>query len=114
MLAASSRPPKAPSTPAAGLYVGSRRPGRRDKGRFIESIEIAAGLFAGRCSGRRRAMLLGAGQAIEAHVAVRGAAEQEAVRSIQALTDDMVSTARQAAATEAREAASLRLGGATL
>jgi hypothetical protein len=58
-------------------------------------------------------MVLGAGQAIEARVAGRGAAEQEAVRSIQALTGDMVSAARQAAA-EAREAASPRLVGATL
>jgi hypothetical protein len=59
-------------------------------------------------------MVLGAGQAIEARVAVRGAAEQEAVRSIQALTGDMVSAARLAAAAEAREAASPRLVGATL
>ena len=35
-------------------------------------------------------MVLGAGQAIEARVAVRGAAEQEAVRSIQALTGDTI------------------------
>ena len=59
-------------------------------------------------------MVLGAGQAIEARVAVRGAAEQEVVRFIQALTGDMVSAARLAAAAEAREAASPRLGGATL
>ena len=59
-------------------------------------------------------MVLGAGQAIEARGAVRGAAEQEAVRSIQALTGDMVSAARLAAAAEAREAASPRLVGATL
>jgi hypothetical protein len=59
-------------------------------------------------------MVLGAGQTIEQRITVRGAAEQEAVRSIQALTGDMVSAARQAAAAEAREAASPRLGGATL
>jgi hypothetical protein len=59
-------------------------------------------------------MVLGAGQAIEACTAVRGAAEQEAVRSIQALTGDMASAARQVAAAEAKEAASPRLGGATL
>ena len=59
-------------------------------------------------------MVLGAGQAIEAHSAVRGAAEEGAVRAIQALTGDMVSAARQAAAAEAREAASPRLVGATL
>jgi hypothetical protein len=58
--------------------------------------------------------VLGAGQAIEAHGAVRGAAEQEVVRSIEALTGDMVSAARQAAAVEAREAALPRPAGATL
>ena len=111
MLAATSRPPKAPSTPAA-LYAGDG--GRAEETRaFIESIEIAAGVSAADAR-QAAAMVLGAGQAIEARVAVRGAAEQEAVRSIQALTGDMVSAARQAAAAEAREAASPRLVGATL
>jgi hypothetical protein len=59
-------------------------------------------------------MVLGAGQAIEAHVAVRGAAEQDAIRSIQALTGDIVSAVRQAAAAEAREAAAPRPVGASL
>jgi hypothetical protein len=78
---------------------------------LIESIEIAGGVSA--ADARQAAMVLGAGQAIEARVAVRGAAEEEVVRSIQALTGDMVSAARHAAA-EAREAASPRLVGATL
>ena len=111
MLAATSRPPKAPSTPAA-LYAGDG--GRAEETRtLIESIEIAAGVSTADAR-QAAAMVLGAGQAIEARVAVRGAAEQEVVRSIQALTGDMVSAARQAAAAEAREAASPRLGGATL
>jgi hypothetical protein len=78
---------------------------------LIESIEIAAGVSA-RDARQAAAMVLGAGWAIEARVAVRGAAEQEVVRSIQALTGDMMSAARQAAAAEVREAASPRLGGA--
>ncbi len=45
---------------------------------------------------------------------IRGAAEEEAIRAIEALTGDMVSAAREAAAAEAREAASPRLIGATL
>jgi intracellular multiplication protein IcmP len=65
-------------------------------------------------SGFDEAAVLGAGQTIEAHAAVRGAAEQEAVRSIQALTGDMVSAALEAAAAEAKEAASPRLVGAIL
>jgi intracellular multiplication protein IcmO len=110
MLAATSRPPKAP--PPAALYVGVG--GRAEETRaFIESIEIAAGVSEADAR-QAAAMMLGAGQAIEARAAVRGAAEQEAVRSIQALTGNMVSTALEAAAVEAREAASPRLGGATL
>ena len=111
MLAATSRPPKAPSTPAA-LYAGDGERGEETRA-FIESIEIAVGLSAADAQ-QAAAMVLGAGQAIEAGVAVRGAVEEETVRSIQALTSDMVSTARQVAAAEAREAASPRLGGATL
>jgi phosphotransferase system HPr-like phosphotransfer protein len=111
MLAATSRPPRAPSTPAA-LYAGDG--GRVEETRaFIESIEIAAGGSAADAR-QAAAMVLGAGQTIEQRITVRGAAEQEAVRSIQALTGDMVGAARQAAAAEAREAASPRLGGATL
>jgi intracellular multiplication protein IcmO len=52
-------------------------------------------------------------QAIEGRAAVRGPAEEEVVRAIQALTGDMVSAAREAAAAEAREATSPRLVGAT-
>ena len=109
MLAVTSRPPRNLST-AAAVYAGDG--GRAEETRaFIESIEIAAGVSAD--ARQAAAMVLGAGQAIEARVAVRGTAEQEAVRSIQALTGDMVTAARQAAA-EIREAASPRLGGATL
>jgi hypothetical protein len=80
---------------------------------LIETIEIAAGVSAADAR-HAAAMVLGAGQAIEARVAVRGAAEKEVVRSIEALTGDMVSAALEVAAAEAREAASPRLVGATL
>ena len=111
MLAATSLPPKAPSTPPA-LYAGDG--GRAEETRaFIESIEIAAGATAADAR-QAAAITLGAGQAIEAVSELRGAAEEEAIRAIEALTGDMVSAAREAAAAEAREAASPRLVGATL
>jgi hypothetical protein len=97
MLAATSRPPKAPSTPAP-LYAGDGGCAEETRA-FVESIEIAAGLSTADAR-RAAAMVLGAGQAIEARGAVRGAAEQKIVRSIQALTGDMVSAARLAAAAE--------------
>jgi hypothetical protein len=80
---------------------------------LIESIEIAAGVSAAEAQ-RAAAFVLGAGQAIEAHGAIRGAAEQEVVRSIDALTGDMVSAARKAAAVGARKTALPRPAGATL
>jgi intracellular multiplication protein IcmO len=112
MLAAASHPPKAPSTTPT-LYAG-------DSARvvetmaLIESIELASGVSA--ADARQAAVItLGAGQAIEGHGAVRGdEAVQEVVRSIEALTADMVGAAFEAAAAEAREAASPRLVGATL
>jgi hypothetical protein len=112
MLAATSLPPKAPSTPLA-LYAEAG--GRAEETRaFIESIEIAAGATAADAR-QAAAITLGAGQAIEAVSELRGAAEEEAIRAIEALTGDMVSAAREAAAgAEAREAASPRLVGATL
>ena len=81
---------------------------------LIESIELASGVSA--ADARQAAVItLGAGQAIEGHGAVRGdEAVQEVVRSIEALTADMVGAAFEAAAAEAREAASPRLVGATL
>ena len=111
MLAATRPPPKAPSTPAE-LYAADG--GRAEETRAsIESIEIAAGVSA--ADARQAAeIVLGAGQAIEARPAVRGAAQEEAVRSIEALTADMVSAALEAAVAEAKEAALPRLGGATL
>jgi len=66
------------------------------------------------CARQAAAITLGAGQAIEAVSELRGAAEEEAIRAIEALTGDMVSAAREAAAAEAREAAVPRLVGATL
>jgi intracellular multiplication protein IcmO len=111
MLAATNRPSKAPSTTAT-LHAGDG--GRVEQTRaLIETIEIAAGVSAADAR-HAAAMVLGAGQAIEARVAVRGAAEKEVVRSIEALTGDMVSAALEVAAAEAREAASPRLVGATL
>jgi intracellular multiplication protein IcmO len=112
MLAAASHPPKAPSTTPT-LYAG-------DSARvvetmaLIESIELESGVSA--ADARQAAVItLGAGQAIEGHGAVRGdEAVQEVVRSIEALTADMVGAAFEAAAAEAREAASPRLVGATL
>jgi intracellular multiplication protein IcmO len=112
MLAATSRPPKAPSTPAT-LYAGDGAPRAEETRALIEAIETATGATAADAR-HAAAIVLGAGLAIEARGAVRGAAEQEAIRSIGTLTGDMVSAARQAAAVEAREAASPRLGGATL
>ena len=111
MLAATSLPPKAPPTPPA-LYAGDGGPAEETRA-FIESIEISAGATAADAR-QAAAITLGAGQAIEAVSELRGAAEEEAIRAIEALTGDMVSAAREAAAAEAREAAAPRLVGATL
>jgi intracellular multiplication protein IcmO len=113
MLAATSRSPKAPSKSAALYAADDGAPQAEEARALIESIEIAGGVSAEEAQ-RAAAFVLGAGQAIEAHGAIRGAAEQEVVQFIEALTGDMVSTARQAAAVEAREAALPRPAGASL
>ncbi len=108
--AAASRPPKAPSTPAP-RYSGEGVPAEETQA-LLESVEIAAG---GSPAEARiaAALVLGGGHAIEAPAELRGAAEEEAGRSIRALIDDMASAAREAAvAASAKEAASPRLSGA--